>query len=318
MQAVNISSHQNYEESEADSPFSKCYMIPLRPPSIPGFRAHVNISSHQNYEESEAESLFRNGSIDIQRGNACDIEKKKEKRSATSIKGFDSAADDSVRARKMSRNECLQKMPSLVSRIGRRRKEDECNKMNCDEGEGEDVTEIDIISNQKAWKLLSTTKYGLKRIKSFYCLPNVIPDGGQFKLGYDYFHDLESLRLNLCAYGLPDPNKNIIDDHELRTWLRLAVFSQVQGLNRVPSYEPLKSFSKAWNFLKKIGFKYSHITGYTFPRKEANFEDTYDFVRHLSRFGLPTSAAVQEIDQGALLALEMHIADFPEEKRESW
>jgi len=182
----------------------------------------------------------------------------------------------------------------------------------------EEIHEINILSNEEAWDLLSTTKYGFKKIKTFFCLPNVDPKSNSFLFGYHYFQDLPTLRRSLCVYGIPDPNKYILDDHDLRTWLRLAVVTQVQGLSSVPPYEPLNTFTQAFQVLQKIGFKWLNSTGYTFPRKELGFEKDYDFYRHLSRFGLPSSAAIENIDPGTLLALEMHMADFPEDKRESW
>jgi hypothetical protein len=95
------------------------------------------------------------------------------------------------------------------------------------------------------------------------------------------------------------------------------VSTQVQGLTRLPSYEPLAGFSKAWIHLQKIGFKWGS-TGYRFPNNEQRFDNEYDMMYHFSRFGLPNSAALKEIDQKSLLALELYFADFPEEKRTSW
>lgn len=179
--------------------------------------------------------------------------------------------------------------------------------------------ELKILSDEEAWARLSSEKYGFTfQNNEFFCLPGIDSSHSRFKQGHDYFKDLISLRRNLCAYGIPDPNQYILQDEELSNWIRLSISTVAQRLSVIPSFTPLKKFNQAFSVgLSKIGFKYGS-GGYSFPNKERVFESALDLLCHLSRFGLPPSASLDKINENTLFSLEMFLSDYTLDKRQIW
>jgi hypothetical protein len=254
--------------------------------------------------------------MNIERNNA-------RLRSLGLLKEAETTSNKTTKAtHKKSQNEAaqIQKVENkMVPSVSSKRLNESSTKKNVtDTSDEESVGSYLILSDEEAWARLTMDKFGFTlRNNDFFCLPGVDPSENLFIEGYHYFRDLNSLRKNLCAFGLPDPNQNILEDEELSNWICLSISTAVHGLNTVPSYEPLRSFAAAWSILSKIGFMYS-ASVYHLPNKERAFKSAYDIWCYLSRFGIPTTASSQKIDAKTLLALELFLSDCPSDKRKLW
>jgi hypothetical protein len=139
--------------------------------------------------------------------------------------------------------------------------------------------------------------------KDYYCLPYVsLAEGEDSIPGRDYFENIQLLRENLCAYGLPPLTKgskmNTAKLQELESWVRLA---NVGALRDEPSTN-IPQHNVRPKGARKIlkGFKYvfsDNTQTYLLPGTSAHksrlghnrFNSFIDLVNHVARFGLDDS-----------------------------
>ena len=140
--------------------------------------------------------------------------------------------------------------------------------------------------------------------KEYYCLPNVsLEEGEDSMLGRDFFENLQLMRENLCAYGLPPLTKgskiNTAKLQELESWVRCA---NVSALRDEPSANVPQDIDMrpkgAMKILKGLKYAFSDNTQtYLLPGTSAHksrlghnrFNSFIDLVNHVARFGLDDS-----------------------------
>jgi hypothetical protein len=349
----NVSSDLSFPADESDSPFSKGSSLAsgtqepvvlktltkrpttkARAKSDGAKSSKIDLKHNDRPNASAGNAKGRSATRDTERGSselseyekirAMNIERNNNRlRSLGLLKETETASNKATKATlKKSQNEAaqIQKVENKIvpSVSSKRLNESSTKKKVTETSDEESVGSYLILSDEEAWARLTMDKFGFTlQNNEFFCLPGVDPSENRFREGYDYFKDLNSLRKNLCAFGIPDPNQTILEDEELSNWICLSISTAVRGLNAVPSYEPLRSFAAAWSILSKIGFKYS-ASVYHLPNKERAFNDAYDIWCYLSRFGIPTTASPQKIDAKTLLALELFLSDCPSDKRKLW
>ena len=288
----DLSLEPKSDDSEQDSPFSKCSAKEKRLTTGKGINFSTAIA-HRGKKSSVTSSKIGATNDPAAKLNEPVWEDKLKQKTLTSGEKPSS----------------LSSADSAMASKNHKYKNDDCESA---------ASPLTVLSDKEAWARLKTEKYGFaERGNIFYCLPDVDPSKNNFREGHDYFKDLKSLRKNLCAFGLPDPDRKILEDEDLSNWICLSISSLVDGQVTVPPYEPFLNFTKAWGVLTKIGFKYAGGM-YYFPNKERSFPNAFDIWCHLSRFGIPQTASFQKIDEKTLLSLELFLTDYPSEKRQLW
>jgi len=295
-QSTASSYNRKAEDSEQDSPFSRCSSAPN-----PQNDMDVALPTKISTTTAHPKSLDEKGSLSNKKSGAA----KKD----SVAKQNQSSQDEKVKTNAVISSG--HKQGAVSTKTPKHKKYESSKDTSVD-------LPIRVLSDEEAWALLSTEKYGFTfQNNAFYCLPGVVPGDSRFREGYDYFTDLKALRKNICAFGIPDPRQHIIEDEDLLNWVCLSISSMVDGRKTVPPYVEFKTFTSAWGVLMKIGFKYGGGL-YYLPNKERMFDSGYDIWCHLSRFGIPQTASLDKIDEQTLLALEMKLADCPSDKRQLW
>eukprot|EP00978_Attheya_sp_CCMP212_P001355 scaffold2847_cov56-Attheya_sp.AAC.5 len=183
------------------------------------------------------------------------------------------------------------------------------------------------------WSILSK-HFGFRKVdrerRFLYCLPDVYPDDAETMIGRNYFDEELHLRRHLCAYGLPKPKTELLDEDKevLEKWVKYAIVPQLRSASKVPTVEPL-GVSQAWNMLKKIGFRYSGgkyilpgvlvvkpkgVTSWTKPVRGRDFFERMDgdegYWKFLARFGIE-SFPLNNLDGTERLQLELFLTTCP-------
>mmetsp|Transcript_30959 Transcript_30959/g.61708 ORF Transcript_30959/g.61708 Transcript_30959/m.61708 type:complete len:1422 (-) Transcript_30959:375-4640(-) len=158
----------------------------------------------------------------------------------------------------------------------------------------------EVISSTEAWRLLKTF-YNFKTFESdetsYFCLPD-FDTLRESTFHQDYFADLQDMRKNLCAYGIPSSNDTKItekDRHRLEIWVRCAIIDHPE---QTPMKLPEMQFD--WNdasyLLARLGCTTSNMGGglvHFLPGVEENeakletncFVTRFSLCNHVARFG---------------------------------
>lgn len=185
-----------------------------------------------------------------------------------------------------------------------------------------------LISSQIALEMLMDC-YNIQLLKSDgenkYYLPNVCSTD-ESVLGRDYFESIQSMRENLCAYGLPPMAKgaklSTAKLQDLESWIRCANISTLRDVstNDVPQYVDVRP-KDARKIFKGLGYTLSDNTQtYVLPGISMHksklghdrFNTLSDLINHIARFGLDSSLMLDAQDlpfsEKERLELEVFVA----------
>jgi hypothetical protein len=151
-----------------------------------------------------------------------------------------------------------------------------------------------LISSQEATDLLQK-HYGISHVANSEGLTYFFTDPltkEELK-----FPNVQSLRENLCAYGLPSTSSDISGDDffDLESWVRCAHMIGLRGENAcIPDYSGV-DYKKAKAAIKALGYKTSKNSS-TYVLPDADFihytpgqdgwNNLLEFFNHIARFGL--------------------------------
>lgn len=173
-----------------------------------------------------------------------------------------------------------------------------------------------VMKSRDAWKLLMDV-FGFTYNRDKYCLPgkeNRPGDNPNAQEGINFFSTIEDLRKNLCAYGLPEPKKELGPEKEdFCRWVRYAHVRGISDgacINQEYIGEPITQ-RVAWSYLTRLGFRFTSC--YVIPepasREAKRFESAEDFYVHLARFGIPNCdvAPGPSLDPNERLKLDLFV-----------
>lgn len=139
------------------------------------------------------------------------------------------------------------------------------------------------------------------------------------------FRDVEDLRDNLCAYGLPSMEGQPIDvedQFELEFWIRCAPMKGLINESAVLPNHCGVDYQEAKTAIKSLGYKMSkNANYYTLPNakfhnpsmNEDGWNNLLDFLNHIARFGLVepgNSDAKSPLSNEAILRFQMFVASI--------